>query len=127
MQTKILIVDDERDVELLFRLQFRREIKEKHIYLQFAFSGEDALNYLHNINPMDVLLILSDINMPGMNGLQLVEKVKAEFPAMRIIMVSAYGDDKNYNEAKAKGVDDFVTKPVNVVELKRKMSRVIAI
>jgi len=127
MQTKILIVDDERDVELLFRLQFRREIKEKHIYLQFAFSGEYALNYLHNINPMDVLLILSDINMPGMNGLQLVEKVKAEFPAMRIIMVSAYGDDKNYNEAKAKGVDDFVTKPVNFVELKRKMSRVIAI
>jgi len=127
MQTKILIVDDERDVELLFRLQFRREIKEKHIYLQFAFSREDALNYLHNINPMDVLLILSDINMPGMNGLQLVEKVKAEFPAMRIIMVSAYGDDKNYNEAKAKGVDDFVTKPVNFVELKRKMSRVIAI
>jgi len=76
---------------------------------------------------MDVLLVLSDINMPGMNGLQLVEKVKAEFPAMRIIMVSAYGDDKNYNEAKAKGVDDFVTKPVDFEDLKRKMARVITI
>ena len=127
MQTKILIVDDERDVELLFRLKFRRELKEKHIDLHFAFSGEDALDYLHNINPMDVLWILSDINMPGMNGLQLVEKVKAEFPAMRIIMVSAYGDDKNFNEAKSKGVDDFVTKPVDFNDLKMKMARVIAI
>jgi YesN/AraC family two-component response regulator len=126
MIPKILIVDDEQDVELLFRLKFRKEIKEGLINLHFAFSGEEALRFLKSVHPMDVMMVLSDINMPGMNGLQLVEKVKAEFPELKIIMVSAYGDDKNYKDAMSKGVDDFVTKPVDFELLKSRMSRIIA-
>ena len=121
MQTKILIVDDERDVELLFRLKFRRELKEKHIDLHFAFSGEDALDYLHNINPMDVLLILSDINMPGMNGLEMLRLIKSDFPDLKVIMVTAYGDDNNHSTAINYGADDFITKPVDFSLLKERI------
>ncbi|MBS1763590.1 MAG: response regulator [Bacteroidetes bacterium] len=125
MIPKILVVDDEKDVELLFRQRFRSELKTQKILLHFAFSGEDALRYLQSQTANDVLMVLSDINMPGMNGLQLAEEVKSKFPQLKLIMVSAYGDDNNRHEAEKKGVDDFVTKPVEFDVLKSRMNRLL--
>src|SRR5690606_3187955 len=125
MIPNVLVVDDERDVELLFRQRFRKEIRERKIVFHFAFSGEEAIHFLHGQSPLDVMMVLSDINMPGMNGLQLAEKVKTEFPLLKIIMVSAYGDDKNIFEAQQKGVDDFVTKPVEFDLLKSRISELL--
>ncbi len=125
MTPKILVVDDEQDVEMLFRLKFRREIKEHNIDFQFAFSGEDALSYLRSTHPIDVMLILSDINMPGMNGLELIKKIKEMHPELKVMMVTAYGDDKNFEDAKKRGADDFVTKPVDFDLLKERMYKLI--
>ena len=125
MIPKVLVVDDEQDVEMLFRLKFRRELKEHSIDFQFAFSGEEALNYLKDTNPIDVMLILSDINMPGMNGLELIKKIKDTHPHLKIMMVTAYGDDKNFEDARKRGADDFVTKPVDFDLLKERMYMLI--
>ncbi len=125
MTPKVLVVDDEQDVEMLFRLKFRRELKEHNIDFQFAFSGDEALNYLKGTNPIDVMLILSDINMPGMNGLELVQKIKNMHPEVKVMMVTAYGDDKNFEDAKKRGADDFVTKPVDFDLLKERMFKLI--
>ena len=92
---KALIVDDEQDVELLFRQRFRKELREGEMAFQFAFSADEALSYLHGLQPFDVVLLLSDINMPGMNGLELLKRVKTDFPTLKVVMVTAYGDDAN--------------------------------
>lgn len=119
---KILVVDDERDVEALFTQRFRKEIKNKAVDIQFAFSGEDALHYLQTLDPFDVVLVLSDINMPGMTGLELLRLIKKEFNTLQVIMVTAYGDDNNYANAINYGADDFVSKPVDFTLLKEKIS-----
>lgn len=119
---KILVVDDERDVEALFTQRFRKEIKSKAVDIQFAFSGEDALHYLQTLDPFDVVLVLSDINMPGMTGLELLRLIKKEFNTLQVIMVTAYGDDNNYANAINYGADDFVSKPVDFTLLKEKIS-----
>ena len=123
---KILVVDDERDVQALFQQRFRKEIKNGDLYFDFAFSGEEALAYLKQ-NQKEALLILSDINMPGMNGLELLEYIKQEFqkPVPIVIMITAYGDDENYKTAKRLGADDFLTKPVDFKILKEKIIKVI--
>lgn len=125
MIPEVLVVDDERDVELLFRQRFRKELRDNEISLHFEFSGEEAIKYLQTQSPLEVMMVLSDINMPGMNGLQLVEKVKSEFPSLRVIMVSAYGDENNKYEARQKGVDDFVTKPVEFEILKSIINKLL--
>lgn len=119
---KILVVDDERDVEALFTQRFRKEIKNNSVDIQFAFSGEDALHYLQTLDPFDVVLVLSDINMPGMTGLELLRLIKKEFNTLQVIMVTAYGDDNNYANAINYGADDFVSKPVDFTLLKEKIS-----
>lgn len=116
-----MVVDDERDVEHLFRQKFRREIRKKEIDLKFAFSGEEAVEILNSLSPLDVVLLLSDINMPGMNGFDLLKVVKSDYPQLRVYMVSAYGDEKNYDTAITLGADAFLNKPVNFVELKEKI------
>jgi CheY-like chemotaxis protein len=123
---KILVVDDERDVQALFQQRFRKEIKNGDMYFEFAFSGEEALAYLKQ-NQKEAVLILSDINMPGMNGLELLEHIKQEFqkPVPIVIMITAYGDDENYKTAKKLGADDFLTKPVDFKTLKEKLIKVI--
>jgi CheY-like chemotaxis protein len=123
---KILVVDDERDVQALFQQRFRKEIKNGDLYFDFAFSGEEALAYLKQ-NQKEALLILSDINMPGMNGLELLEYIKQELqkPVPIVIMITAYGDDENYKTAKRLGADDFLTKPVDFKILKEKIIKVI--
>jgi len=118
---KLLIVDDERDIEQLYRLSFRKEIKEGRLQLMFAFSGSEALEVMATLEPMDVVLLLSDINMPGMTGFDLLQITKEKYPYLKIFMVSAYGDMSNQSRAKNLGADDFVTKPVDFTLLREKI------
>jgi two-component system chemotaxis response regulator CheY len=120
---KILVVDDEQDVQTLFEQRFRREIKDKRVEFAFAFSGEAALELLDRWNH-EAMLILSDINMPGMSGLQLLEQVKKSYtkPPPVVMMITAYGDAENYRMAKSLGADDFLTKPVDFTMLKEKLN-----
>jgi two-component system chemotaxis response regulator CheY len=120
---KILVVDDEKDVQVLFEQRFRKEIREKRFEFVFAFSGEEALDYL-NHNLQEAVLILSDINMPGMSGLELLGKIKQKYlkPPPVVMMITAYRDDENYNMAKKLGADDFLTKPLDFSLLKEKLN-----
>jgi CheY-like chemotaxis protein len=119
---KILVVDDERDIQTLFEQRFRKEIREKRAEFVFAFSGEEALIYLQQ-NEHEVVIILSDINMPGMSGLELLRHIKQKFhnPPPVVMMITAYGDAENFNTAKTLGADDFLTKPVDFALLKGKL------
>jgi CheY-like chemotaxis protein len=119
---KILVVDDETDIQTLFEQRFRKEIRDKLVEFVFAFSGENALAYL-NQHVHEAVLILSDINMPGMSGLQLLEHIKQKFhaPPPVVMMITAYGDAENYSMAKQLGADDFLTKPVDFNLLKEKL------
>ena len=122
---KILVVDDEQDVQMLFEQRFRKEIKAGEMNFVFAFSGEDALAYL-NSHQHEAVLILSDINMPGMSGLDLLERIKTKGykPPPVVMMITAYGDAENFNTAKALGADDFLTKPVDFTALKEKLKTI---
>lgn len=122
---KFLVVDDEHDVEMLFRQKFRKEIRSGLIELDFAFSGQEALDKLHNTQPPDVLYIFSDINMPGMSGLELLDKVKSQFPQIQVSMISAYGDDDNYRKAIDYGAKEFFTKPIDFESLKQEVQQMI--
>ena len=121
---KILVVDDEHDIQTLFQQRFRKETKNGEMQFAFAFSGEEALEYVHQ-HDHEVILILSDINMPGMSGLVLLEKIKEEFasPPPIVMMVTAYGDSENYSKAMQLGADDFLTKPVDFTLLKEKLKK----
>jgi CheY-like chemotaxis protein len=123
---KFLIVDDERDVEMLFRQKLRREIREGLFELEFAFSGNEALEKLRSHNPPEVLYIFSDINMPGMTGLELLDKVKTEFPTIQVSMISAYGDSENHDRAMSSGAKEFFTKPVDFDTIKAEMHQILA-
>ena len=122
---KILVVDDEKDIQALFEQRFRKEIKEKTIEFAFAFSGEDALIYL-NDHEHEAVLILSDINMPGMSGLELLDRIKQKYmkPPPVVMMITAYGDAENFATAKRLGAEDFLTKPVDFALLKEKLKTV---
>ncbi|MCZ4410072.1 response regulator [Cryomorphaceae bacterium 1068] len=122
---KILIVDDERDVEMLFRQKFRKEIKRGEIEMVFAFSGQEALDLLDKSKPPEVMYVFSDINMPGMTGLELLDKVKERFPSINVSMISAYGDTENYNKAKESGAKEFFTKPIDFNSLKEEIGGLI--
>jgi CheY-like chemotaxis protein len=121
---KILVVDDERDMQTLFEQRFRKEIRGHEMDFIFAFSGEEALTYL-NQHVHEVVLILSDINMPGMNGLELLANIKRQYamPPPVVMMITAYGDADNYNEAMNLGADDFLTKPLDFNVLKEKLKQ----
>ncbi len=118
---KIMVVDDEEDVLLLFRQKFRREIKAGLIEFVFAFSATEALDYLQNHQDHCVVLILSDINMPGMNGLELLKIIKEKYPSLKVFMITAYGDEENYRIAMEYGADDYLHKPVEFATLKEKI------
>lgn len=119
---KILVVDDEEDIKFLFLQKFRKEIKNGEYEFLFSLSGEEALRVLREKHPT-VVMILSDINMPGMSGLSLLEKVKSQFenPSPKVMMITAYGDENNYKSAMQLGADDFLTKPVDFEQLKSKL------
>ena len=122
---KFLVVDDEQDVEMLFRQRFRKEVRQGLVELEFAFSGKEALEILHSKQPPDVVYIFSDINMPGMSGLELLEKVKAQFPQIEVSMISAYGDDENYDKAISSGAKEFFTKPIDFVTLRDEVHQML--
>ncbi len=120
---KILIVDDEKDIEMLFRQKFRKEVKYNDLELMFAFSGQEALEVIERENPPAVVYVFSDINMPGMTGLELLKVVKKRFPEIKVSMISAYGDAENYNRAKASGAQQFFTKPIDFNSLKKEINQ----
>lgn len=119
---KILVVDDEKDMQMLFLQRFRKEIRDHLVEFAFAFSGEEALTYLDK-HEHEVVLILSDINMPGMSGLELLKLIKQKYtkPPPEVMMITAYGDQGNYDNAIQMGADDFLTKPVDFSILKEKL------
>lgn len=119
---KVLVVDDEKDVQVLFEQRFRKEIRNGEINLFFAFSGEEALEYM-KAHQHEAVLILSDINMPGMSGLELLKFIKEKYekPPPVVMMITAYGDEENHRAAMQLGADDFLTKPVDFTILKEKL------
>lgn len=122
---RILVVDDEKDVEMLFRQKFRKEVRSKSLELVFAFSGQEALDLLEKSDPPNVIYIFSDINMPGMTGLELLDEVKDRYPNIKISMISAYGDKDNYDKAIESGAKEFFTKPIDFESLREEIKGLI--
>jgi len=126
MTVKVLIVDDEPDVETMFRQQFRREVRQGLYTLDFALSGAVALEKLAGHVGDEIILLVSDINMPGMSGLELLPAVKQQRPDLPVFMISAYGDAGTVAIALQRGANKFLTKPVDFPQLKQDVSAVIA-
>jgi CheY-like chemotaxis protein len=121
VSVSILVVDDEPDVPDLFRQRFRREARQGTYVLHFAASGEEALGQLAGDIEPELIVILSDINMPGMDGLELLRAIKARRPELPVMMVTAYGDDERRRRASEYGAFEFVTKPVDFDRLKEQL------
>ena len=123
---KILVVDDEKDMQTLFEQRFRKEIRDHEMDFAFANSGEEALGFLKD-HTHEAVLILSDINMPGMSGLELLKEIKTKYenPPPIVMMITAYGDPENYNQAIQLGADDFLTKPIDFSLLKSKLKTLL--
>ena len=121
LSVSILVVDDEPDVAELFRQRFRREARQGVYVLHFAGSGEEALDMLADEIEPELIVILSDINMPGMDGLTLLREIKMRRPDMPVIMVTAYGDDERRRLAGEFGAAKFITKPVDFDLLKTQL------
>jgi CheY-like chemotaxis protein len=114
----ILVVDDEPDVEVLFRQQFRRELRACRFTMEFAQSGDTALQRIADAADVSLILILSDINMPGMTGLELLPKAKAARPDVPVIMITAYGDAETKRKALENGAEALLTKPIDFTVLR---------
>ena len=125
MSFSILIVDDEPDITDLFRQRFRREVRQGQYVLHFAGSGEEALRRLDEIHP-ELIVILSDINMPGMDGLELLRQIRRLRPALPVLMVTAYGDDDQRGRARELGAFEFIPKPVHFEQLKAQLRQLPA-
>ncbi len=118
MTLLILVVDDEPDVELLFRQQFRHELRAGRFTMEFAQSAPQALQRIEEASDVSLILILSDINMPGMSGLELLPKAKAARPDVPVIMITAYGDADTKRKALEAGAEALLTKPIDFVLLR---------
>ena len=119
---KILVVDDEKDVQILFEQRFRKEIRDGVFNFSFCHSGEEAMTYLRE-HPLEVVMILSDINMPGMSGLELLRQIRQTTPVPPpvVMMITAYGDAEKYNQAMQLGANGFIHKPVDFNALKQQL------
>src|SRR6478735_3937441 len=113
MSTHILVVDDEPDVESMFRQQFRRDLRSGRFIMEFALSAPAALERVKTIADPSLILILSDINMPGMSGLEMLPKMRAERPNVPVIMITAYGDEDTKQHAISQGAIGLLTKPLD--------------
>jgi CheY-like chemotaxis protein len=114
----ILVVDDETDVEMLFRQQFRRDLRAGRFTMDFAQSADGALQRIHDADGASLILILSDINMPGMSGLDLLPTAKAARPDVPVIMITAYGDAETKRKALEGGAEALLTKPIDFAALR---------
>ena len=123
MSTYILVVDDEPDVEHLFRQQFRRDIRSGRFVMEFAASAPEALERAKAISDPSLDLILSDINMPGMSGLEMLPKVKAAQPNVPVIMITAYGDEATKRKAAELGAAGLLTKPIDFALLREEIDQ----
>ncbi len=121
MSVYILVVDDEPDVEALFRQQFRRDIKSGRFLMEFASSAPAALVRAADVKDPSLILILSDINMPGMSGLEMLPMVRAERPDVPVIMITAYGDAETRRKAIERGAMDLLTKPIDFALLRNEI------
>jgi two-component system, chemotaxis family, chemotaxis protein CheY len=123
---KILVVDDEHDVKTLFLQRFRREIRDGLFQFSFTYSGEEALAFLKE-HDHEAILILSDINMPGMSGLELLRRIRLNdpYPQPTIMMITAYGDKENYEQAMSLGANDLLNKPIDFIALKEKLTSTV--
>ena len=119
---KILVVDDEKDIQTLFEQRFRKEIRNGQVEFVFSFSAEEALGHI-NKPGQEAVLILSDINMPGMSGLDLLKLIREKYEKAPpvVMMITAYGDNNSYQAAMKLGADDFLTKPLDFSSLKEKL------
>ena len=126
MTIRVLVVDDEPDVEVLFRQQFRREARQGLYTLDFALSAAGALEVLDGHDGEEIILLVSDINMPGMSGLDLLPVVRERRPDLPVFMISAYGDAGTVATALERGAWKFLTKPVDFTQLKRDVLAVMA-
>jgi len=126
VSVSILVVDDEPDVAELFRQRFRREARDGTYVMHFANSGEGALEQLTEGIEPSLIVILSDINMPGMDGLTLLGEIKDRFPDLPVMMVTAYGDDERRRKASELGAFEFLTKPVDFDHLKAQLRQLAA-
>ena len=126
MSVSFLVVDDEPDVADLFQRRFRRELRKGDYTLHYANSGEEALRMLRAGKQPEIMLILSDINMPGISGIELLREAKAQWPHLPIAMITAYGDADSRRSAIDAGASEFLTKPLNFDELRLKISQMIS-
>jgi CheY-like chemotaxis protein len=123
VSVSILVVDDDPDVAELFRQRFRRETRQGTYVLHYAASGAEALDRLSGEIEPELLAVLSDINIPGMDGLQLLAEIKQRRPDLTVMMVTAYGDDDRRRRAAQHGAAEFITKPVDFEHLKAQLSQ----
>ena len=121
MSVLVLVVDDEPDVEALFRQQFRRDLRAQRFVMDFAMSAADALARVASTIEQSLILILSDINMPGMTGLEMLPKVKAMRPDVPVIMITAYGDAETRRKAIENGAVGLLTKPIDFALLRHEI------
>jgi CheY-like chemotaxis protein len=115
---RIMVVDDELDVEPLFKQKFRKEIRDGLLNFHFTFSAEDALEYLKSATAADLVLILSDINMPGLSGIELLRILKEQYEHLKVFMITAYDDKEKYEQAMQFGAEEYLTKPIDFDKLK---------
>ena len=121
MSVLVLVVDDEPDVAELFRQRFRRDLRERRFVIDFAISATDALARIASIIEQPLILILSDINMPGMTGLEMLPKVRELRPDVPVIMITAYGDSETRRIAVEGGAEGVLTKPIDFALLREKI------
>src|SRR5690349_3327360 len=126
MSTYIVVVDDEPDLERLFRQNFRRDLRSGRFLMEFALSAQAALDQVKAIPDPSLILILSDINMPGMTGLEMLAKVKAERPNVPVIMITAYGDDATKKKATELGASGLLPKPIDFGVLRQEIDQRLA-
>lgn len=123
MNVLVLVVDDEPDVEALFRQQFRRDLRQGRFEMDFATSGPQALGMIATSEGRDIILLLSDVNMPGMSGFDLLDRARALRPDLPVVMITAYDDARTRERAAASGAAGLIAKPIDFTELRAEIDR----
>jgi len=118
---RIMVVDDEPDTQYLFSRKFKKELKEGQIEFVFAMSGNEALSYLESQQNLLIDLVISDLNLPEINGLELLKKIKEKYPNINVFILTAHGYDENYKLAKEYGASEYLVKPIDFAKLKEKL------